>query len=98
GGGVGLVTKTVTRTKTPSMYKVLLLNDDYTPMEYVIEVLKRYFRKDHQSATELMLKVHHQGYAVCGVYPYELAETKGALVIEDARQHGYPLQCTLETA
>jgi ATP-dependent Clp protease adaptor protein ClpS len=85
-------------TKVPPMYKVVLLNDDFTPMEFVVAVLKKYFNKSQEAATEIMLRVHHEGRAVCGIYSYEIAETKVALVTESARQHHHPLMCTLEKA
>lgn len=78
------------------MYKVLLLNDDYTPMEFVVHVLERFFSKSHEEATQIMLHVHRKGVGVCGVYPYEIAETKVTQVIDLARKHQHPLQCTLE--
>lgn len=84
--------------KRPSLYKVLLLNDDFTPMDFVVEVLKTYFRKDHAEATEIMLAVHQRGFGVCGVYPFGVAETKVSQVMESARQNQYPLQCTMERA
>lgn len=92
----GVVVKDETRL--PRMYGVILINDDFTPMEFVISVLKKYFNKDGTAATEIMLKVHHQGRALCGIYTHEIAETKVALVTEDARQHNHPLKCTLEKA
>lgn len=94
--GFGIVTQERTRTKRPSMYQVLLLNDDYTPMEYVVNILQSFFDKDHAEATRIMLKVHNEGRAVVGSYTYEIAETKVVLVTEDARKNGYPLQCTME--
>jgi ATP-dependent Clp protease adaptor protein ClpS len=94
--GTGVVTDIKVRTARPSMYKVILLNDDYTPMEFVIDVLERFFSKTHAQATEIMLAVHYKGSGVCGVYPFEVAETKVALVTEAARESEYPLQCTLE--
>ena len=94
--GVGLATRTRPRTKKPSMYKVLLLNDDYTPMEFVVEVIERFFRKSRQDATRIMLHVHQRGVGVCGVYSYEVAESKVAQVMDFARQNEHPLQCTLE--
>ncbi|HSG33648.1 MAG TPA: ATP-dependent Clp protease adapter ClpS, partial [Sphingomonadaceae bacterium] len=75
-GETGVATKTRTRTKKPSQYKVLMLNDDYTPMEFVVMVLKRFFRMDLEQATRVMLHVHQRGVGVCGIYPYEVAETK----------------------
>ncbi len=95
-GRTGLVTKTRPKTKKPSLYKVLLLNDDYTPMEFVIHVLEKYFNKGREDATRIMLHVHHKGVGICGVYTYEVAETKVTQVIDFARQHGHPLQCTME--
>ena len=83
-------------TKKPSMYKVLLLNDDYTPMEFVVDVLERFFNMNPQSATQVMLHVHQQGVGVCGVYTFEVAETKVTQVVDYARKHQHPLQCTLE--
>lgn len=78
------------------MYKVLMLNDDYTPMEFVVHVLERFFSKGREEATEIMLQVHQRGVGICGVYTYEVAETKVALVMDLARQNQHPLQCTLE--
>jgi ATP-dependent Clp protease adaptor protein ClpS len=78
------------------MYKVLLLNDDYTPMEFVVHVLERFFHKNQDEAHQIMLHVHRKGVGVCGVYPYEIAETKVTQVIDLARKHQHPLQCTLE--
>jgi ATP-dependent Clp protease adaptor protein ClpS len=94
----GVITERQVRTERPSLYKVLLHNDDYTPMEFVTDVLERFFNKTHAQATEIMLNVHHKGVGVCGTYPYEVAETKVALVTEAAREQEYPLQCTLERA
>ena len=84
------------KTKKPSMYKVLLLNDDYTPMEFVVDVLERFFNMDAQAATQVMLHVHQQGVGVCGIYTFEVAETKVTQVVDYARKHQHPLQCTLE--
>ena len=95
-GKTGLVTKTRPKTKRPSLYKVLLLNDDYTPMEFVVHVLERFFNKGREDATRIMLHVHHKGVGICGVYTYEIAETKVAQVMDFARQHQHPLQCTME--
>ncbi len=92
----GVVVKTKVKTKKPSMYKVLLLNDDYTPMEFVVHVLERFFNKNREDATQIMLHVHRRGVGVCGVYTYEVAETKVTQVIDFARRHEHPLQCTLE--
>jgi ATP-dependent Clp protease adaptor protein ClpS len=91
-----VATKTRAKTQRPSLYKVLLLNDDYTPMEFVVLVLERFFGKSREDATRIMLHVHHKGVGVCGVYTFEVAETKVAQVIEYARQNQHPLQCTME--
>ena len=91
-----IATKTRPKTQRPSLYKVLLLNDDYTPMEFVVHVLERFFAKSRDEATRIMLHVHHKGVGICGVYTFEVAETKVAQVIEFARQHQHPLQCTME--
>lgn len=96
GSSTNVVVKTRTKTKKPSMYKVLMLNDDYTPMEFVVHVLESFFGKDREEATQIMLHVHHRGVGVCGVYSYEVAETKVTQVIDYARKHQHPLQCTLE--
>ncbi|MGE0612833.1 MAG: ATP-dependent Clp protease adapter ClpS [Hyphomicrobiales bacterium] len=94
--GTGIVTKTRPKTQKPSLYKVLLLNDDYTPMDFVIYILERFFAKGRDEATRIMLHVHQKGVGICGVYTYEVAETKVAQVMNFARQHQHPLQCTLE--
>lgn len=98
GGGpsTGVVTKTKPKTKKPALYKVLLLNDDYTPMEFVIHVLERFFSKGREEATRIMLHVHQHGVGICGIYTFEVAETKVAQVIDFSRQHQHPLQCTME--
>ncbi|MFN4311090.1 MAG: ATP-dependent Clp protease adapter ClpS [Ferrovibrio sp.] len=93
---VGVVTKTRPKTQKPPMYKVLLLNDDYTPMEFVVHVLERFFNKAREEATRIMLHVHQKGVGICGVFTYEVAETKVTQVIDFARQHQHPLQCTME--
>ena len=95
---VGLATRTRAKPKKPSQYKVLLLNDDYTPMEFVVIILKRFFRMDMEEATRVMLHVHQKGVGVCGIFPYEVAETKVNQVMDFARQNQHPLQCTLEKA
>ena len=95
-GRTGLVTKTRPKTKKPSLYKVLLLNDDYTPMEFVVLVLQRFFNKGHDEATRIMLHVHQKGVGICGVFTYEVAETKVTQVMDFSRQHSHPLQCTME--
>ncbi len=92
----GVVTKTRPKTKRPSLYKVLLLNDDYTPMEFVVYVLERFFNKPREEATRIMLHVHQKGVGICGVYTYEVAETKVTQVMNFSRQHQHPLQCTME--
>ena len=97
-GRSGALTLTRTRTKKPSMYKVLMLNDDYTPMEFVVLVLQRFFTMGIEDATRVMLQVHQQGVAVCGVFTYEVAETKVTQVTDFARSNQHPLQCTLEKA
>ena len=96
GNDADLLTKTKSKTERPPMYKVLLLNDDYTPMEFVVHVLERFFSKNREEATQIMLHVHRRGVGICGVYTYEVAETKVTQVIDYARQHQHPLQCTLE--
>lgn len=96
GTGTGIVTKTRPKTKKPSLYKVLLLNDDYTPMEFVVHILEKFFSKSREDAVEVMLHVHRHGVGVCGVFTYEVAETKVAQVIEFSRRHQHPLQCTME--
>ena len=93
---IGIATKTRTKPKKPSQYKVLLLNDDYTPMEFVVMVLKRFFSMDIEQATRVMLHVHQKGVGVCGVFSYEVAETKVNQVMDFAHQNQHPLQCTLE--
>jgi ATP-dependent Clp protease adaptor protein ClpS len=95
---LGVATKTRTKPKKPSQFKVLLLNDDYTPMEFVVMVLKRFFGMDLEQATRVMLHVHQKGVGVCGIFPYEIAETKVNQVMDFARQNQHPLQCTLEKA
>lgn len=96
GTGTGLLTRPETKTKKPSMYKVILLNDDFTPMEFVVHVLQRFFRMTVEQASEVMLHVHQKGVGVCGVFTYEIAETKVNQVLSFAKQHEHPLQCTLE--
>ena len=98
GTGLGVATRTRTRTNKPSPYKVLMLNDDYTPMEFVVLCLQRFFRMSMEDATRVMLHVHQRGVGVCGVFSYEVAETKVSQVIDFARQNQHPLQCTLEKA
>ncbi len=95
---VGVAVKTRAKPKKPSQFKVLMLNDDYTPMEFVVMVLKRFFGMDLEQATRVMLHVHQKGVGVCGIFPYEIAETKVNQVMDFARQNQHPLQCTLEKA
>jgi ATP-dependent Clp protease adaptor protein ClpS len=94
----GVATKTLTKPKKPNQFKVLLLNDDYTPMEFVVMVLKRFFGMDLEQATRVMLHVHQKGIGVCGIFTYEVAETKVNQVMDFAKRNQHPLQCTLEKA
>jgi ATP-dependent Clp protease adaptor protein ClpS len=94
--GTSVVTKTRPKTKRPSLYRVLLLNDDYTPMEFVVLVLERFFQKAHEEATRIMLHVHQHGVGECGVYTFEVAESKVTQVMDFARKHQHPLQCVME--
>jgi ATP-dependent Clp protease adaptor protein ClpS len=94
--GTSVITKTKPQTKRPSLYRVLLLNDDYTPMDFVIHVLERFFNKDPESARRIMLHVHQNGIGECGIYTYEVAETKVTQVMDFARKHQHPLQCVME--
>lgn len=96
GTGTAVITRTRTQTRRPSMYRVLLLNDDYTPMEFVIVVLRKYFSKKNEEATQIMLHVHQNGVGECGVFTYEVAETKVTQVMDYARKHQHPLQCIME--
>lgn len=93
---IGIAVKTRAKSKKPSQYKVLMLNDDYTPMEFVVLVLKRFFGMNMDEATRVMLHVHQKGVGVCGIFTYEVAETKVNQVMDFAREHQHPLQCTLE--
>ncbi|NIZ11606.1 ATP-dependent Clp protease adapter ClpS [Pseudooceanicola sp. HF7] len=95
-GDSNVVLETRTRTKRPPLYKVLLLNDDYTPMEFVVLILEQFFHMNHAQAFEIMLTVHKKGVAVVGVFSHEIAETKVAQVMDFARKHQHPLQCTME--
>ncbi len=92
----GVLTRTKAKTKKPSLYKVLLLNDDYTPMEFVVHVLETFFSKSREDAYRIMLHVHQKGVGICGVYTFEVAETKVTQVMDFAKQNGHPLQCTME--
>ena len=95
---IGVATRTRTKPKKPSQFKVLMLNDDYTPMEFVVIVLKRFFSMDLEQATRVMLHVHQKGVGICGIFPYEIAETKVNQVMDFALKNQHPLQCTLEKA
>lgn len=94
--GTGLVTKTRVKTKKPSLYRVVILNDDYTPMEFVVFVLERFFNKNSEDAYKIMMHVHQHGVGVCGIFTYEVAETKVAQVRDMARRNEHPLRCDLE--
>jgi ATP-dependent Clp protease adaptor protein ClpS len=93
---VAVITKTKPQTKRPNLYRVLILNDDYTPMEFVVHVIEQFFNKDRDAATEIMLHVHHHGIGECGIFTYEVAETKVTQVMDFARKHQHPLQCVME--
>ena len=92
----GTVIEEKIEIKKPSFYQVLIMNDDYTPMEFVILVLERFFKKSRAEATQIMLHVHKKGMGVCGLYPYEIAETKIVQVMDFAKKNQHPLQCTME--
>ena len=94
--GTQIITKTRPKTKRPSLYRVLLLNDDYTPMEFVVLVVERFFNKTQEDAYQIMMHVHHNGVGECGVFTYEVAETKVTQVMDFARKHQHPLQCVME--
>jgi len=96
--GTSVITRTKPKTKKPNLYRVLLLNDDYTPMEFVVAIIQEYFNKDRETATQIMLKVHRDGKGMCGVYPKDIASTKVELVLTHARKAGHPLQCVMEEA
>jgi ATP-dependent Clp protease adaptor protein ClpS len=96
GSQSDVVVKSRTRTKKPGMYKVLLLNDDYTPMEFVVHILEKFFNKSRQESTDIMLHIHRRGVGICGVYTYEVAETKVQQVMDFASGNEQPLQCTME--
>jgi len=98
GQGSVVVERQAVRTKPPRLFQVVLLNDDYTPMEFVVMVLQQHFGHDLESATLIMLKIHHEGRGVCGVFPKDVAATKVELVAAAARRHGHPLQCIMEVA
>jgi len=96
GPGTSVITKVKPKAKRPNLYRVLILNDDYTPMEFVVHVLEKFFNKDVEAATKIMLHVHHHGIGECGVFTYEIAETKVTQVMDFARKHQHPLQCVME--
>ena len=96
GPGTAVITRVKPQTKRPNLYRVLLLNDDYTPMEFVVHVLERFFGKDREDATRIMLHVHQHGVGECGIYTYEVAETKVTQVMDFSRKHQHPLQCVME--
>ncbi|MBV1703831.1 MAG: ATP-dependent Clp protease adapter ClpS [Hyphomicrobiales bacterium] len=96
GPGAAVMARTKTKTRKPSMFRVLLLNDDYTPQEFVVDVLRGFFAKDPEEAYRIMLHVHHNGVGECGVYTYEVAETKVTQVMDHSRKHQHPLQCVME--
>jgi ATP-dependent Clp protease adaptor protein ClpS len=98
GQGAVVVERRAQKTEPPRMYQVVLLNDDYTPMEFVVMVLQEYFNRDLETATQIMLKIHHEGRGVCGVFSKDVAATKVELVLAAARRGGHPLQCTMESA
>ena len=94
--GTAVITRTKPQVKRPNLYRVLLVNDDYTPMEFVVHVLEHFFTKNREEATQIMLHVHQHGVGECGVYTYEVAETKVTQVMDFARKHQHPLQCVME--
>ena len=96
GGATGVVTEAKPKVAKPSLYRVLILNDDYTPMEFVVHVIMRFFQKSQDDATRIMLHVHNHGVGECGVFTYEVAETKVTQVMDFARKHQHPLQCVME--
>ena len=96
GTGTDVITRTKTKPKKPSLYRVLLLNDDFTPMEFVVMVLEKFFNLSAEQATRVMLHVHQHGVGECGVYTYEVAETKVTQVMDHARKNQHPLQCVME--
>ena len=96
GTGIGIATRTRTRTKQPTPYRVLMLNDDYTPMEFVVHVVEKFFNKSQADAYQIMMHVHQNGVGECGIFTYEVAETKVSQVMDFARQNQHPLQCVME--
>jgi len=97
-GGAVVAERKAARIKPPALYQVVLLNDDYTPMEFVVMVLQQFFQRDLETSTLIMLKIHHEGRGICGVYPKDVAATKVELVLTAARRDGHPLQCIMEAA
>jgi len=91
-----VVLETRPRTKKPSMYKVIMLNDDYTPMEFVVDVIQKVFKKSHDEATKIMLQIHTEGIGICGIFPLEIAETKMNQVLNLSKESQHPLQCIIE--
>jgi ATP-dependent Clp protease adaptor protein ClpS len=98
GTGTATITKPKSQTKTPSLYRVILMNDDFTPMDFVIHVIQKFFNKDFEEATKIMLEVHYQGAGICGTFSYDIAETKVYQVNQYSRQNKHPLKCTMEKA
>ncbi len=96
GDDTQTVSKTKKKLKPPDFYKIILLNDDFTPMDFVVDLIVRFFSKSAEEATEIMLSVHHEGFGICGIYPRDIAETKMNQVNQYARQHGHPLKCRME--
>ena len=96
GSSAQIILEEKTKPKRPSLYQVIIVNDDYTPMEFVVLVLERFFAKNSNEATQIMYHVHKKGMGVCGIYPYEVAETKVVQVMDFAKKHQHPLQCVLE--
>ena len=96
GSGTGLATRTRIKTKKPNLYRVLLLNDDFTPMEFVVMILEKFFSKNRDQATQIMLHVHNNGVGECGIFTYEVAETKVTQVMDFAKRNQHPLQCVME--
>ena len=96
GSSAQIILEEKTKPKRPSLYQVIIVNDDYTPMEFVVLVLERFFAKNSNEATQIMYHVHKKGMGVCGIYPYEIAETKVVQVMDFAKKHQHPLQCVLE--
>jgi ATP-dependent Clp protease adaptor protein ClpS len=98
GQGAVVAERKTQKTEPPRMYQVVMLNDDFTPMEFVVMVLQEYFKRDLETATQIMLKIHHEGRGICGVYTKDVAATKVELVLAAARRAGHPLQCIMEAA